>query len=327
MKPVLDSLFQHDKHLVIAAPLASVSDEAFQRILHECNAPLPSTEMIPTACIGRNPKVLKKVLRWATDLHPMNVQLYGNLPEFMKATTELLLPYNPDVIDINMGCPAKKICRNGAGVALMNDVPRAEAIIKAIRGVWNGPLSVKFRLGVDRDDFIAVEFAKMVENSGADFITVHGRYRTSYSVPAEWDKIALVKNAVHIPVIGNGDIFTPEDAVAMLNQTGCDGVMIGRALLGNPWLPRRIQDYLDTGALQPEPDLKERFNVFSRHLDYLIDRVGERLAGLVFRKHAAWYLKGFPHIAHFRRKLFTFSRPEQFYGAVKQLLESYGVYI
>nr|HPQ41877.1 tRNA-dihydrouridine synthase [bacterium] len=173
--------------------------------------------------------------------------------------------------------------------------------------------------------FQAPEFTRMAADEGVDFITVHGRYRTSYTVPADWNRIAEVKASAGIPVIGNGDILSVEDACEMMRVTGCDGVMVARGILGNPWLPRRIYQALTSGIIPPEPTLQERFHVFSRHLDYLIALKGERRAGLIFRKHAAWYLKGFPNIARFRRTLFTFTRPEQFYGAIQEMLISYGI--
>lgn len=318
-------MFADNHKVVICAPLAGVTDSAFQRILKECDAPVISTEMIPSASIGRNPKALKKLIRWQKGIHPINAQIYGYSADHMKTTLEAIAEYEPDIIDINMGCPARKIYRSGSGVALMNDLAIATELVRVVRAATDLPMSIKIRLGVDRGDFRAIEFAQMAESEGVDFITVHGRYRTSYSVPAEWDKIAEVKQSVSIPVIGNGDLFTVEDARQMIETTGCDGVMIARGLLGNPWLPRRTDQYLRTRTVPPEPTIQERFHVFCRHLEYLIEMLDERRAGLVFRKHAAWYLKGFPNITQFRRKLFTFSRAEQFYGAVKELLESYGM--
>ncbi|MCD4653737.1 tRNA dihydrouridine synthase DusB [bacterium] len=321
MKSFLNTLFAPNSPAVIAAPLAGVTDAAYQRILLECQTPLISTEMLPTTSLSRQPKALKKLLSWQMGLHPINAQIYGYSPEQMVKTIGIIADYDPDVIDINMGCPAKKIFKNAAGLALMKDLPRAAKIVRAVRNATDKPLSIKIRLGIKPDGFKAVEFAQMAETEGANFITVHARYRTTYNVPAEWDKIAEVKAAISIPVIGNGDIFKPEDAKAMVDQTGCDGVMIARGILGNPWLPRRTYEYLRTGEMPPEPTLKERFQVFSRHMDYLIETKGDRKAGFIFRKHAAWYLKGFPNIARFRQKLFTFSRPEQFYGPGKELIE------
>lgn len=325
MQDLLRTLPDRNAPLVISAPLAGITDAAFQRILHECRSPVICTEMIPSPSIARHPKAIRKLLSWQPGIHPIIAQIYGYSPDQMAQTADILKDYAPDGIDINMGCPAKKIFRNGSGLALMNDLPRAAAIVRAVRRATAVPLSIKIRLGVDPGDFQAPAFARMAEAEGVDFITVHGRYRTSYSVPADWDRIADVKAAVTIPVIGNGDILTPDHARDIIRITGCDGVMVARGILGNPWLPRRIFDCLTTGVLPPEPTLQERFRVFSRHLEYLIASKGERRAGLVFRKHAAWYLKGFPNITRFRRTLFTFSRPEQFYGAVRELMESYGI--
>jgi len=327
MKTFLKTVFTSDAPAVFAAPLAGVTDSAYQRILHECETPVISTEMIPSASISRSPKAVRKLVCWQKDIHPISAQLYGYSPEQMAQTIDIIADYEPDIIDINMGCPARKIFSNNAGLALMTDIHRAEDIIRAVRNVTEKPLSIKIRLGVDQGNFTAIEFAKMAEGTGVDFITVHGRYRTSYTVPAEWSKIAEVKAAVNIPVVGNGDVFKPEDAKALINQTGCDGVMVARGILGNPWLPARTYNYLKTGVLPPDPNLRELFQVFCRHLDYLIEAKGKRKAGYIFRKHAAWYLKGFPNITQFRRILFTFTRPEEFYGGVKNLLESYSTHI
>ncbi|MBN1297439.1 tRNA dihydrouridine synthase DusB [bacterium] len=323
MKPFVHQLFIEQSPAVLSAPLAGVTDAAYQRILFECGAPVVSTEMIPSAALALHPAAATKILQWQHQVHPINAQVYGTCPEQIATTLRLIEPYRPDTIDINMGCPARKIVRNGSGLALMNDLPRATKILRAARQATDGPLSIKIRLGIIPGEMSAVAFAQMAESEGADFITVHGRYRTSYSVPADWAGIAAVKAAVSIPVIGNGDIFSAEDARRLLDQTGCNGVMIARGILGDPWLPYRVHRFLRTGILPPEPTLAERFRVFSRHMDYLFELKGERRAGFIFRKHAAWYLKGFPNIVHFRRQLFTISRPEQFYGIVKDILESY----
>ncbi|MBN1880230.1 tRNA-dihydrouridine synthase [bacterium] len=320
MKTFLQTLFSGEVPATLSAPLAGVSDEAFQRILRDCNAPVISTEMIPTASLAKHPKGLPKILRWYPGIHPINAQLFGYSAEHMVQTIDLIRYLQPDIIDINMGCPAKKIFRNAAGLALMNDLPRATRIVRAVRSSFSGPLSIKIRLGVQPGDFRAPDFARMAESEGVDFITVHGRYRTTYSQPADWDSIAAVRDCVSFPVIGNGDIFTLEDARNLIKRTGCNGVMIARGLLGNPWLPGRIDRFFRTGVIPPEPTLQERLRVFAQHLDYLIQQYGERKGILIFRKHAAWYLKGFRHVSQFRRQIFTLTRPEEFYKLVIQIV-------
>lgn len=297
----------------MAAPLAGVTDGAFQQILHECGTPVISTEMIPAAALSKYPKGFKKLVRYRTDLHPMNVQLFGNSAEQMVKTIDLLRDLKPDNLDINMGCPAKKIFNNAGGLALMGDLPRATAIVRAVRKNVEGSISIKIRLGITPGDFKALEFAKMAEAEGVDFIVVHGRYRTGYTEHADWHSIAKVKAGVTIPVIGNGDIFTPEDAVHAIDISGCDGIMIARGLLGNPWLPARIDNTFKSKEVFPEPSIQERFRMFSRHLDLLLEIYGNEKGAFIFRKHAAWYLKGFPHISHFRKKLFSLSKPSEFY--------------
>jgi tRNA-dihydrouridine synthase B len=319
MKPFIDTLFHSGSPAVIAAPLAGVTDQAFQQILHDCRTPVISTEMIPAAALSKHPKGLKKLVRYKSGIHPMNVQLFGNTPEQLVRTIDLISCFEPDNIDINMGCPARKIFNNAAGLALMNDLPRATAIIRAVRRHFPGSISIKIRLGIKPGDFKASIFAQMAESEGVDFITVHGRYRTGYTERADWNSIARVKSSVSIPVVGNGDIFSPEDARFFLQLSGCDGVMIARGLLGNPWLPARIHSYLTTGLVSPDPSVRDRFRMFSRHLDYHIELYGTKKGSLIFRKHAAWYLRGFPYISQYRKKLFSLTEPSEFYRLAMEI--------
>lgn len=319
MKAFIDTLFHSGSPAVIAAPLAGVTDQAFQQILSECGSPVISTEMIPAAALSKYPKGLTKLVRYRPGIHPMNVQLFGNTPEQLVRTIDLIRHFEPDNIDINMGCPARKIYNNDAGLALMNDSPRAAAIIRAVRNHFPGSISIKMRLGITPREFKAPGFAKMAESEGVDFITVHGRYRTGYTERTDWNSIAQVKASVSIPVVGNGDIFSPEDARFFLGLSGCDGVMIARGLLGNPWLPARIHSYLTTGRIPPEPSVKERFRTFSRHLEYHLALYGAKKGPLVFRKHAAWYLRGFPNISRFRKKLFSLTEPSEFYRLAMEI--------
>ena len=313
MKAFIETLFKSGSPAVMAAPLAGVTDNAFQQILYECGTPILSAEMIPAAAISKYPKGFKKLVRYQTDLHPMNVQLFGNSAEQMIITIDLLREFKPDNIDINMGCPAKKIFNNSGGLALMHDFPRATAIVRAVRKHVEGSISIKMRLGINPGELKALQFAKMAEAEGVDFIVIHGRYRTGYTEPADWHSIAKVKAGVSIPVIGNGDIFSPEDALQAIRVSGCDGVMIARGLLGNPWLPARVNNALASAQILPEPSIQERLRIFCRHLDLLLQVYGKEKGALIFRKHAAWYLKGFPHISHYRKKIFTLIKPSEFY--------------
>jgi tRNA-dihydrouridine synthase B len=319
MKSFTHTVFHSGNPAVFAAPLAGVTDRAFQRILHQCGAPVISTEMIPSAALARYPKGVGKLVRYQSTIHPMNVQIFGYSAEHFVKTIDLIRHLEPDNIDINMGCPAKKVFNNDSGLSLMNDLPRATEIVRAVRRHFSGSVSIKIRLGVTQGKFVAPDFAAMAETEGADFVTVHGRYRTSMSVPADWKAIGEVKSRVTIPVIGNGDVFTPGHARQFLNLSGCDGVMVARGMLGNPWLPARINRYLKTGVMPPDPSVQERFRVFAAHLDYLIEDFGEHKGPLIFRKHAAWYLKGFAHITCFRKRLFTMSTPSEFYRLVMEL--------
>ncbi len=319
MKSFINTVFKSGNPAVFAAPLAGVTDRAYQRILRQCGAPVISTEMLPSAALARHPKGVHKIVRYEPGIHPLNVQIFGYSADHFVRTIDLIRHLEPDNIDINMGCPAKKVFNNASGLSLMNDLPRATAIVRAVRKYFDGSVSIKIRLGTTPGIFVAPDFAIMAESEGVDFITVHGRYRTSLSVPADWDAIGEIKSRVSVPVVGNGDVFTPNQAEHFLNLSGCDGVMVARGILGNPWLPARIKMNLETGIMPSEPSVQERFRVFAKHLDYLIEDFGEHKGTLIFRKHAAWYLKGFAHISRFRKRLFSLSTPSEFYRLVMEL--------
>lgn len=278
---------------VILAPMAGVTDKAFRLITKPFGPALMYTEMVSGKGLLYKNKKTEVLLEVLDSEKPTAAQIFGHEPEVLSEIAERSLEFGADMIDINMGCPAPKIVNNGDGSALMKNPELAGKIISAVRKSINCPMSVKFRMGWDDDSINAVEFAKTAENSGADAITIHGRTRAQfYSGKANLEIIKKVKEAVKIPVIGNGDIHDGKSAKYMLDYTGCDGIMIGRAAQGNPWLFSSVLHYLKTGDELAPPSLEERSDIAEKHLRLLVKFKGEHRGVLEGRKHMAWYFKG-----------------------------------
>ena len=273
--------------------MAGVTDKAFRLITKPFGPALMYTEMVSGKGLlykNKRTEVLLEVLNFEK---PTAAQIFGHEPEVMSEIAERSLEFGADMIDINMGCPAPKIVNNGDGSALMKNPELAGKIISAVRKSVNCPMSVKFRMGWDDDSINAVEFAKTAENNGADAITIHGRTRAQfYSGKANLEIIKKVKEAVKIPVIGNGDVHDGKSAKYMLDYTGCDGIMIGRAAQGNPWLFSSVLHYLKTGDELAPPTLAERSDIAEKHLRLLVKFKGEHRGVFEGRKHMAWYFKG-----------------------------------
>ena len=281
------------KNNIILAPMAGVTDKAFRLITKPFGPALMYTELVSGKGLlykNKRTEVLLEVLNFE---RPTAAQIFGHEREVMSEIAERSLEFGADMIDINMGCPAPKIVNNGDGSALMKNPELAGKIISAVRKSVNCPMSVKFRMGWDDDSINAVEFAKTAENNGADAITIHGRTRAQfYSGKANLEIIKKVKEAVKIPVIGNGDVHDGKSAKYMLDYTGCDGIMIGRAAQGNPWLFSSVLHYLKTGDELAPPTLEERSDIAEKHLRLLVKFKGEHRGVLEGRKHMAWYFKG-----------------------------------
>jgi len=288
---------------VALAPMAGITDRAFRAICRECGADYAVTEMISTRGLVYGDRKSGELMEIGDCDHPVGIQLFGGEPAHFLAAVERAVQAGADVIDINMGCPTPKIVRNGDGCALMRDAARAAAILRACADASPVPVSVKFRKGWDDGSVNAVEFAKMAEQCGVAFITVHGRTcRQLYAPPSDWDIIARVKAAVSIPVIGNGDVTGAQAAAELVGRTGCDGVMIGRAALGNPWVFREARAALMGLAPPPPPGLGERLGTALSHLRLVVAHKGEKRGMLEARKHLAWYMKGLKRASELKKQ-------------------------
>lgn len=285
------------------APMAGVTDRAFREICREYGAVYTVTEMVSAKGLLQGGKKTWDLLALGEGEHPAAVQLFGDDPEVLARAAEAAMKASPDVIDLNMGCPAPKIAGNRAGSALMKDPDLASRIIRAVKNASPVPVTVKFRKGWDEASINAVEFAKMAQESGADAVAIHGRTRAQmYAPSADWEIIRKVKAAVAIPVIGNGDVDSPQAAKEMLEKTGCDLVMVGRGALGRPWVFSQIAAYLRDGTQLPDPTAEERMDVMLRHIRRMADYKGDHIAFREARKHCGWYLTGIRGAAALRRR-------------------------
>lgn len=283
--------------------MAGVADRAFREICKEFGAAYLVGEMASAKGLGFGSRKTAQLLGISPAERPMAVQLFGDDPDTMAQAARLAMDYEPDAIDINMGCPAPKIAGNGAGSSLMRSPLLAGRIIKAVVSAVTVPVTVKMRKGWDDREGNAVELAGIAEENGAAAVTVHGRTRRQmYAPPVDLDIIAAVKKAVSIPVIGNGGIDSPEAAKEMYDRTGCDLVMVGQGALGSPWLFARIARYLEDGTLPPDPALEEKLAVMLRHIRLACEYKGEFPAMREARKHVAWYVKGLRGASAFRRR-------------------------
>lgn len=294
------------KNNVFMAPMAGVTDKPYRTICMEMGCGLVYSEMVSAKGLFYNSANTEKLMDFESGCGPYAIQLFGSEPEIMAGMAKKIEDMPFDIIDVNMGCPAPKIVKNGDGSALMKNISLAGEIISAMAAAQKKPVTVKFRKGFDEENINAVEFAKAMEKAGAAAVAVHGRTREQYySGKADWDIIKEVKKAVNIPVIGNGDITSPETAKAMFDYTGCDAIMIGRASEGNPWIFKRITHYINTGELLPEPTNKEKAETVIKHAEMLIDFKGEYIGVREMRRHLAFYTKGMPQASAMRAEINT----------------------
>lgn len=292
------------KNEVFLAPMAGVTDLPFRLICKELGCGLLYTEMINAKALCYDDKNTKKMLNILDEEHPVAVQIFGSEPEFMGKAAQILNDYPNEILDINMGCPAPKVVKNGDGSALMRNPKLAGQVLDQVVKNSKKPVTLKIRKGWDDNSVNALEIAKIAEDCGICAITIHGRTREQYySGQADWDIIGEVKSKISIPVIGNGDVTSVEDAIRIKDHTGCDAIMIGRGAQGNPWIFKRIDHYMKTGQLLDPPSKDEKIDIAIKHMDLAIKEHGEYVAVREMRKHIGWYLKGMKHSARFRDQI------------------------
>ncbi|NLC69459.1 MAG: tRNA dihydrouridine synthase DusB [Clostridiaceae bacterium] len=306
---------------VFLAPMAGITDMPFRVLCREQGCGLMYTEMVSAKGISYGDAKSFRLAEIRGEEKPAAVQIFGSDPFIMAKVAEKLNDSKADIIDINMGCPTPKITKNGEGCALMLDINLAGSIIRDVARASEKPVTVKLRKGWDSSHVNVVELAKVAEENGAKAVAVHGRTRDMfYSGKADWDIIARVKKAVSIPVIGNGDVFTPRDAKKMLESTKCDAIMIGRGAQGNPWIFRNVLHYLKTGEILPGPSNEEKLRMIIRHMDMLIGQKGEFIGAREMRKHIAWYIKGMRNATRVKQEIFRLSSKNEIIGVLKRYL-------
>jgi len=289
------------KNWLIMAPMAGITNLPFRLIVKKLGAGLVTTEMISAMGLVQGKKSALDYLNSQPDEKPLSVQIFGSVPEAMSTATKIVIDTGADIVDINMGCPVKKVVKTGSGGFLLRDLENAKRIVSAVRRACSVPLTVKIRAGWSNNQPVAYEIARMLEDCGADAITVHPRSVTqAFSGHSDWKIISKVKEQVKIPVIGNGDVFDPSMALEMKRQTGCNGVMIGRGARGNPWIFKQILE-LEKGLIPHHPGLDERKTLIVNHFNLLANEMGENRASRIMQGLLFWYTKGLPNNCSFRR--------------------------
>lgn len=304
------------------APMAGVADRAFRELCRGYGAAYTVCEMASAKGISLGDKKSAELLSITETERPAGSQIFGNSPETMAIATEKALEYSPDFIDINMGCPAPKVAASGGGALLMKSPELAEEIVKAVVKASPVPVTVKMRSGWDDSNINCVELAKRCEQAGTAAITIHGRTKVQmYAPPVNIDIIRHVKEAVSVPVIGNGDIVDGKSAAKMLEETGCDMVMVGRGALGRPWIFSEINAYLDHEVILPEPPVTQKMHVMLRHIEKICEYKGEYVGIREARKHAAWYTKGIHGAANYRARIGLINSIDELREIALELIE------
>lgn len=312
------------KNQVVMAPMAGISNTSYRSIIKSFGAGLIYAEMVSDKAVVYGSDKTLDLLKMKEEERPITQQIFGSdTLSFVKAAKYIEETMKPDIIDINMGCPVPKVAiKNQAGSALLKDLNKIEKIVTSVVNSVSCPVTVKIRSGWDESNINAVEVAKICEKSGASGVAIHARTRSQgYSGKADWNIIKSVKEAVSIPVIGNGDIKTCYDAKRMLEETGCDAVMIGRGILGNPWLIKECVDYLEYG-IEPKPvSLEERILMIKKHYELLLEDKNFRLANLQIRSHALWYLKGIKDTANLKKEICKTTSKEELYSLLDEFIK------
>ena len=304
----------------VLAPMAGVTDLPFRRLCKEQGAGLICMEMVSAKAISFHNKNTEALMEIAPEEHPVSMQLFGSEPELMAEVARSIEERPFDILDINMGCPVPKVVNNGEGSALLKDPDKIVRIVKAVSSAISKPVTVKLRIGFENVPVDIVDIARRTEDAGAKAIAIHGRTRQQYySGKADWDTIRRVKEAVSIPVIGNGDVDSPLKAEAMIKETGCDAVMVGRAVRGNPWIFRELNHYFAAGELLERPSVEEIRDMILSHARAQIDLKGEFTGIREMRKHVAWYTSGMRHSAGLRRESNQISSYEELENLLKML--------
>lgn len=309
---------------VFLAPMAGVTDLPFRLICKKYDCGLLYTEMINAKALCYEDVNTKKMLNILDEEHPVAVQIFGSEPEFMGRAAKILNEYPNEILDINMGCPAPKVVKNGDGSALMKNPKLAKQVLESVVENSLKPVTLKIRKGWDDNSINALEIAKIAEDVGVSAITIHGRTREQYySGNADWDIIKELKENIKIPIIGNGDVSSIEDAIKMKESTNCDAIMIGRGTQGNPWIFKRINHYLKTSEILPEPTLEEKVEVAICHMELSIKEHGEYVAVREMRKHIGWYLKGIKNSARIRDQINKMENSKDVINTLKILTNSH----
>ena len=294
------------KGRVVLAPLAGVSNRPFRVLAKLMGAALTYTEMVSSEGIIRYQKKTLAYMAFKPDEQPIGIQLFGANPEVMRKASEIVVKeYKPDLVDINFGCPVKKVVNKNGGAAVLKDLSLTEAIIKAVvSGAGSTPVTIKMRTGWDDKNPIYLKAGEIAEKCGIKAVCLHARSRSvGYAGQADWSAIKKLKDTVGIPVIGNGDVFSPADVERMLQTTGCDAVMIGRAAMGNPFIFKQANSYLDTGQIPDMPSIEEKIQMVNNHARLMIEEYGEKRGIIKMRKYLGWYVKGFPKASQLRQEL------------------------